>query len=183
MIDPAVQAAAVASTIAAGATVSGYLLNQSRTRRERRATAFAEALTVLRRYQDYPYKIWRRTGDDPDTRAALADEQNATGMATSFQHSWLQVDAPVVGEAYRALLDVARRERQASYETAWQSPPIRDAKGMAARPPFQRRGSDPELKLCILAMRNEMSLLAPLRRRRIRRLIREQVERRTVTPP
>jgi hypothetical protein len=180
MVDPAVQAAILASAIAAGATVSGYLVTQSRARKERRATVFAEALTALRRYQDFPYKIWRRTDDGPETRARLLEEQSVTGMQTNFHLSWLQVDAPVVGEAFESLVAAVRTERRANYHHAWQSPPITDSSALGVPPPFQRHGAEPELQLCLLAMRNEMSLLAPLRRRRIRERIQVQARTRAI---
>jgi hypothetical protein len=183
VIDPAVQAAALASTIAAGATVSGYLLTQSRARRERKATAFAQALTSARRYQDFPYRVWRRQADDAETRARLAEEQTASGMEINFHLAWLQVDAPVVGEAFKELTEVLADERREGYVAAWQSPLISDGAGMAARPAFRRHSADPELELCIMAMRNELSLLAPLHRRRIRRLVRRQAEQRATPQP
>ena len=179
MVDPTVQAAVLASGIAAGATVSGYLANQSRARRERKATAFAEALTSLRRYQDFPFKVWRRLDDSPETLARLAAEHSDTGMQNNFQLSWLLVDAPVVGEAFRALTEAVKDERRANYTLAWQSPPITAPAALAEVPPFQRHGPDTELELCLWAMRNELSLLGPLRRRRIRRAVRAQVAART----
>jgi hypothetical protein len=183
MLNPTVEAAAVASAIAAGATVSGYLLTQSRARRERKATAFAEALTAVRRYQDFPYKVLRRTDDDPETRTRLGDEQTATGIQIQFHLVWLQVDAPTVSKAFEDLWTVVHAERQKNYRIAWNTPPRTTAAGMAEPNPFRHEVASPEMQLCILAMRNELLLLAPLRRRRIRRLIREQAARREAKAP
>lgn len=189
VVDATVQAAVLASTIAAGGTVAGYLANQSRSRRERKATAFAEALTAVRQFYDFPYKVWRRTDDGPETRARLSDEHSATATQATFQLAWLQVDSPVVGEAYQAVIDAMRDERRANYALAWQTPPIADAADLGRRPPFLRGSSEREMQLCLLAMRNELSLLGPARRRRVRRLVRAQVQARqaadtsTRTPP
>jgi len=171
-----VQAAVLASAIAAGGTVAGYLANQSRTRRDRKATAFAEALTAVRRYHDFAHKVWRRPDDSTETRTRLSDEQSITATQATFQLTWLQVDSPTVGEAYQALMDALSDERRSNYATAWQSTPITDPADLGNRPPFRRGGSAREMELCILAMRNELSVLAPLRRRGIRRLIRAQVQ-------
>jgi hypothetical protein len=105
------------------------------------------------------------------------------GMQTNFHAAWLQVDAPLVGEAFQTLAAVVKQERRVNNDLAWQSPPITDDAGMVTRPAFERRSADVELELCIKAMRNELSLLAPLRRRRIRRTIQAQVARRTAAVP
>jgi len=182
MADANVQAAIWAAAIAAGATVSGYLLNQSRSRRERKATVFAEALTALRRYQDFPYKIWRRPAEDAQTRMLMADEQSEASRQVRFHLVWLQIDSPIVGEAFSALWRISQPARLANLDLAWQSGPITQDAQMAGPLPFQPEAAEPEMDLCITAMRSELSLLAPLHRRRIRRLLSEQSDRRAIQP-
>ena len=94
-MDASIQAAIWGGTIAAMATVTGYLANQALARRERKATSFANALTAMDRYEDYPYRVWRRVSDDSETMTRLTDEWSAAGMAVKFHLAWLEVDSPV----------------------------------------------------------------------------------------
>jgi hypothetical protein len=181
-VDGKGQAALWAATIAACATIAGYLFNQSLARRERKARAFAEALSDLRRYQDFPFKIWRRSTADADSRQRLSEEQSAIGIQVRFHLVWLQIDSPVVGEAYQSLWNVVRPARRANRLIAWTTPPRIHDRDMAAEPRFQQAVGWPEMALCIRAMRNELSFLAPLRRRHLRRLIREQAQRMAPAP-
>ncbi|WP_236669490.1 hypothetical protein [Streptomyces antimycoticus] len=51
-----------------------YALNQRAVRKERRATTFAEALTVVEKYLEMPYRIRRRPESSSAVRQQLTDE-------------------------------------------------------------------------------------------------------------
>jgi hypothetical protein len=178
VIDPAVQAAAVASVVAAGATVSGYLLNQSRARRERRATAFANALAAIRDYENFPFTVWRRTADDAATRDRLWEVQSRDGSAVRRHRVWLKIESPMVGEAYDRLWRVVRHARAINLSLAWSSPPRTSDQLMIGEPlGFVREPGLAETELCIQAMRNELSLIPTLRRPHLRRRLDQQQRR------
>jgi hypothetical protein len=144
MIDTAVQAAAVAATIAAGATVSGYLLNQSRARSERRAKAFADAMAAMRRYQDFPHRVWRRSISDAAARDRFSEEQSLAGRDVRFHLVWLAIDSPVVGEAFEQLWTVVHQARLFNRDLAWSSPPRATDLDLVGEPPGFIRDLGPE---------------------------------------
>ncbi|MFZ0160565.1 MAG: hypothetical protein WAL50_16175 [Kineosporiaceae bacterium] len=164
-MDASIQAAIWGGTIAAMATVTGYLANQALARRERKATSFANALTAMDRYEDYPYRVWRRVSDDSETMTRLTDEWSAAGMAVKFHLAWLEVDSPVVGMAYRLLYDAVRPSRIANRNAAWNAPPRQHGNDMAAEPPLTWSDSSAAKALCLASMRNEIGPLSRLRHR------------------
>ena len=167
-MDASVQAALWGGTIAAIVSVIGHLTNQSLARRERKATSFADALTAMDRYEDLPYKIWRRTSDDVEMMTRLMDEWSAAGMAVKFHLAWLEVDTPVVGAAYRLLYETVRPSRITNRNTAWNSSPRRQGSDLAADPPLVSPDSRVAKELCLSAMRNELRPTALVWRRRLR---------------
>ena len=175
------QAALWAASIAACASVSGFLLNQWYSRRERKAKAFAEALAAMRQYQNFPFAVWRRSACDAATRDRFSEEQSRIGTQVRFHLVWLQIDSPVVGEAYEALWNAVRPRRYENRIAAWRAPPHTRDERMGEDPPFHRNLGGPETVLCIRAMRNELSILAPLHRRARRAEIREHVRATTAT--
>ena len=167
-MDVSIQAAIWGGTIAAVVSVIGYVTNQTLARRERKATSFANALTAMDRYEDFPYKVWRRTGDDVETLTRLMDEWSTAGMAVKFHLAWLEVDTPVVGTAYRLLYDIVRPSRIANRNAAWSTPPRRQGSDLEAEPPLVWSDSGAAKSICLAAMRNELSPVAMIRRRRLR---------------
>jgi hypothetical protein len=179
-------AAIWAAAIAACATLAGYLFNQSRIRRERRATAFADAMAAMRDYEDFPFSVWRRTNCDDATRARLDTRRSKNGRAVRRHRVWLRIEAPVVGEAYEQLWRAVRQAYSTNLSLAWAAPPRTCDQLMIGEPPdFVRAPGLEETELCIRAMRNELSLLPMLRRPHLRELLSEHARHRSATadPP
>jgi hypothetical protein len=177
------QAVLWAASIAACASVSGFLLNQWLARRERKAKAFADALTAMRRYQNFPFRVWQRSTADAATRDRFSKEQSTIGVDVRFHLVWLQIDSPVAGEAYEALWNAVYPRRLDNRHAAWKATPHTCDEGMGLDPPFHRHLGQPETALCIRAMRNELSIMAPLHRRALRREIRDHVQTMAAAPP
>jgi hypothetical protein len=178
-VSPATQAAISGATVAALATVFGYLFNQARARRERKAKAFAKAMAAMRRFYDFPHKVWRRSVSDAATRDRLSEERSRGSRAVRFHLIWLKIESPVVGEAYEQLWTVVHRARLHNANLAWASPPRATDRDLVGEPPcFVRKAGTEETDLCILAMRNELSWWPGLRRPRIRRALETQKRQR-----
>jgi hypothetical protein len=117
----------VAIITGAGAVVAAavtYGLNQRAGRREQQAKAFAEALAIIEKYANMPYRIRRRP---PEARHEISAELDKIQSQIAFQHAWLQIEAPEVAAAYDRLIRAARSEAGEQMKKAWtQLPPSLD---------------------------------------------------------
>ncbi|MEV6348980.1 hypothetical protein [Actinoplanes sp. NPDC051851] len=98
-----------------------YGLNRRAARRERRALAFGEALSVVEDYAEMPYRIRRRSGS-ADGRQKLTEEVSRIYSRLAFHQALLDIEAPVVASAYRHLANEAKAEVGEQMKTAWQKP-------------------------------------------------------------
>jgi hypothetical protein len=153
---PGSSIAIATAIIAASVALVGYFVTQVANRRERKSKVYAEALAVLREYQELPYRIRRRPSSDGATRAMIGDEISDVLGRLGFYRSWLEIDSHIVGIAYRDLLEQVRRLGATHRNTAWREPIIADDKEVASLEYEYDMG--PEMKLCLDAMRLELSL-------------------------
>lgn len=98
-----------------------YGLNRRAARRERRALAFGEALSVIEDYAEMPYRIRRRTGT-VEGRQQLTEEVSRIHSRLAFHQALLDIEAPVVAAAYRLLTNEAKAEVGEQMKAAWQKP-------------------------------------------------------------
>jgi hypothetical protein len=84
--------ALLAAIIAGSVAVVGYLITQAANRRERKSRLYAEALSVVREYQELPYRVKRRPASDGATRAELGEQISAVMTKLGFYLRWLQID-------------------------------------------------------------------------------------------
>jgi hypothetical protein len=175
-LDSAAWIALATASIAASVALVGYFITQIANRRERKSKVYAEALAVLREYQELPYRIRRRPSSDGATRAALGDEISNVLGRLGFYRSWLEIDSHIVGDAYRDLLDQVRWFGANYRNDAWREPIISNDEEVASleyESPMAQ-----EMQLCLEAMRCELSLWDFRRRRSIRASLEEQREMR-----
>jgi hypothetical protein len=163
--------------IAGLVALTGYLLNQSANRRERRSKVFAEALEAIRDYQELPYKIRRRPGSDGKTRAELGRD---TGDAVSklwYYRAWLETESAEVSAAYRDLIAETKRDGNSYRATAWSEPVIMTDSDARLKDKYTY-DNKPELALYLMAIRRELSPFAFLLRLSTRRKLRKQRNKR-----
>jgi hypothetical protein len=98
-----------------------YGLNRRAARRERRALAFGEALSVIEEYAEMPYRIRRRPGT-PQGRHELTEEVSRIYSRLAFHQALLDIEAPAVAAAYRLLANEAKAEVGAQMKEAWTKP-------------------------------------------------------------
>jgi hypothetical protein len=134
-----------------------YALNRRAARRERRALAFGEALSVVEDYAEMPYRIRRRTGS-PEGRHQLTEEVSRIYSRLAFHQALLDIEAPAVAAAYRHLANEARAEVGAQMKTAWQKPlRISDAE-MNLDEHYDRQRVDRARDRCVESMRAALGL-------------------------
>lgn len=91
--------------------------------RERR-TAYASAAETLVAWAEYPYRLRRRTSDDPDELRRLADIGHHLQEKLRYHQTWVTTESSRVGRIYTyALRSICADVGPACME-AWEGPPI-----------------------------------------------------------
>ncbi|GIE80496.1 hypothetical protein Aph02nite_64460 [Actinoplanes philippinensis] len=146
-----------------------YALNQRAARRERRARAFGEALSVIEDYAEMPYRIRRRTGS-VDGRQQLTEEVSRIYSRLAFHQALLDIEAPAVAAAYRHLANEAKSEVGEQMKAAWQKPLRTSDAEMNLEKHYDRSRVDTARDRCVLTMRAALGRGAfPAPARQIRR--------------
>jgi hypothetical protein len=144
----------ITGTVAGLVALVGYLLNQLANRRERKSKVYAEALEAVQEYAELPFRIRRRPSSDGVTRAELGGRISDIHAKLAFYGSWLYVDSVVVGMAYRYLVSQTAGRRY--WSKAWAKPVLtQDVE--ASLVGQYRIDNQPEMDLCLKAMRCELS--------------------------
>ena len=170
--------AAISAGIVAGAgALVGFLGSQLANRRERKSKVYAEALAAIKEYEELPYRIRRRPSSDGATRAALGDMVGDVLSKLWFYQAWVHTDSAEVGAAYSALMARTQGFGGPFRAAAWSTPVITKDEDAHLRDSFIY-DNKPELALCLLVMRRELSPWTPFLRRSTRKLLAAQRQRR-----
>jgi hypothetical protein len=129
-----------------------YGLNRRAARRERRARAFGEALSVIEDYAEMPYRIRRRPGT-LEGRQQLTEEVSRIYSRLAFHQALLDIEAPAVAAAYRLLANEAKAEVGEQMKTAWQKPLRTTDAEMNLEEHYARNRVDPARDHCVATMR------------------------------
>jgi hypothetical protein len=129
-----------------------YALNRRAARRERRARAFGEALSVVEDYAEMPYRIRRRPGT-PEGRHQLTEEVSRIYSRLAFHQALLDIEAPAVAAAYRLLANEAKAEVGEQMKTAWQKPLRTTDAEMNLEHHYDRERVDAARDRCVETMR------------------------------
>jgi hypothetical protein len=129
-----------------------YVLNRRAARRERRAHAFGEALSVVEDYAEMPYRIRRRPGT-VEGRNQLTEEVSRIYSRLAFHQALLDIEAPPVADAYRRLVNEAKKQVGGQMKSAWQKPVLDTDAEMNLEQPYDRARVDSARKDCVAAMR------------------------------
>jgi hypothetical protein len=119
-----------AAVIAAALAVLAFFLNQRLASLERSRRECADALAEALAWLELPYRIRRRTDDEPETLAGLAERIHHLQERLAFHESWLQVEVPGAYEPYRALVDGIRDGSRDALKQSWEEAPKTEAKDM-----------------------------------------------------
>ena len=165
--------------IAALVGIVGFLLNQVANRRERKSKIYAEALEAVQEYAELPFRVRRRASEDGPTRAALGDRISDLHAKLTFYRRWLQIDSDEVSSAYEDFVDKTTTACRGYWSAAWKEPILTEDKQAPLMDARYVAKFDDELKLCLSAMRHELSSWASVSRpmrlaaRRVQRAVRQ----------
>lgn len=95
-----------------------------------RREKYANAVALLTAWVEYPYRIRRRTNDDPDTIAALAERGHQLQEEIAATRAWIATESPVVGEVFTHHLAQLDEPFKQACRQAWESAPITAPAGM-----------------------------------------------------
>lgn len=143
----------------------GYVFHHHQARRERKMSAFADALGAVAEYQELPYRIRRRQGSDAATRAAIAERVSDIQVQVAFHLAWLEIESDAVATAYRELVAAARRESGAHMSTAWAEPLLADDAAMSLGTGYSTPETDAARAACLVKMRAHLGPLRGIRHR------------------
>lgn len=129
-----------------------YGLNRHAARRERRALAFSEALSVIEEYAEMPYRIRRRPGT-LETRQHLTEEVSRIYSRLAFHQALLDLEAPKAAAAYRLLTKEAKAQVGPQMKTAWQKPVCVEDAEMNLKEGYDRKRVDQARSHCVATMR------------------------------
>jgi hypothetical protein len=152
MTSTAVLAPVIAIFGAALTALLTYALNRRAARRERRARAFGEALSVIEEYAEMPYRIRRRTGT-LEGRNHLTEEVSRIYSRLAFHQALLDIEALEVAAAYRLLTDEAKAEVGEQMRAAWQKPLRTTDDEMNLEEHYDRQRVDRARDHCVATMR------------------------------
>jgi hypothetical protein len=133
-----------------------YGLNRRAARRERRARAFGEALSVIEDYAEMPYRIRRRPGT-LEGRQQLTEEVSRIYSRLAFHQALLDIEAPAVAAAYRLLANEAKAEVGEQMKTAWQKPLRTTDAEITLEEHYARNRVGPARDHCVATMRAGLS--------------------------
>jgi hypothetical protein len=96
----------------------------------RRRDAYAAAVKTLVALAEYPYRIRRRTSDDPDELARLVGIGHDLQEQLRCHQTWIITESRWVADIYRETIQAITDETAPASRAAWTSEPINTGSGM-----------------------------------------------------
>jgi hypothetical protein len=128
----AVVTAVLSSSLVAGLitlVVAGVRVSAA-TRREN----YSAAVEAVVAWAEYPYRVRRRTDDDPATLSRLAELGNDIQERLARNRAWVATESSAVAGEFDAVVKAARSRIANAITQAWQTRPITSADGMNVAP-------------------------------------------------
>ncbi len=98
--------------------------------RNRRSEHYADAVRVLVRWVEYPYRVRRRTSNAPEELRRLAELGHDLQEELQCHHTWIQAESPRVGRTYANAIATIKSQTAAATADAWQAQPVASGSGM-----------------------------------------------------
>ena len=99
----------------------------------RRRDRYAEAVQTLVAWAEFPYRVRRRTGDDPGTLTALASLGHDIQERLASHQAWISTEHPALASAYAETRAILNEHVRPLISEAWECRPIADASDMNLR--------------------------------------------------
>lgn len=96
----------------------------------RRRSQYADAIATLVAWAEYPYRIRRRTSDDPAELARLADLGHDLQERLRCHHTWIATEKAAAADAYKSVWSRISARTGPAARDAWACAPIVRAANM-----------------------------------------------------
>jgi hypothetical protein len=91
---------------------------------DRRRVEYAAAVTTLFAWAEYPYRIRRRTSNEPAELARLANIGHDLQERLRCHQTWIITESPRVAMVYARVLKTVSGRAGPAAKDAWNSPPV-----------------------------------------------------------
>lgn len=105
--------------------VLGKLLDRGASAAAARREGYARAARALVAWNEYPYRIRRRTSNDQEVVAGLVARGHDLQEELASAHAWVVADAPWMGEVFAAQRKTLSARVGPCCKEAWNSEPVR----------------------------------------------------------
>jgi hypothetical protein len=110
------------SSVVAG--LIGTILGNTRANAAARRERYAQVVRCLVAWVEYPYRIRRRTSDEPATLTALADRGHALQEQLAESRAWVAAESRALSEILDGCIRDITKLVGPACVAAWQQPPI-----------------------------------------------------------
>ncbi|MBS0024488.1 hypothetical protein [Microbacterium paraoxydans] len=130
-------AAIVATSIAAGIAVGGYIWQQRQTRADKRAIMYSEALRAVEDCAEAPFLVRRRQGKD--ARAAVNTQISEIQSRPALSAALLMISANThISAEYDNLVTITKGTASPAMTDAWKSRRLRRGSEVPCPSPYDR---------------------------------------------
>ncbi|MEV4086333.1 hypothetical protein ACGFJC_53970 [Nonomuraea fuscirosea] len=120
--------AILGSSVLAG--VLGTLLGNAKANAAIRRDRYAQVVRCLVAWAEYPYRIRRRTDDEPSTLATLANHGHSLQEQLAESKAWVAAESQAISKVFDSCLVELSARVSPACVAAWQTPPVTTAAGM-----------------------------------------------------
>lgn len=117
----AILAAPVGAIIGSAATMAYARLNEATNRRRE---SYAEAVQTLVAWTEFPYRVRRRTDNNPSTLTALANHGHDLQERLAYHQAWITTEHPDLARTYATTRSIINRDVSPCISDAWDNDPI-----------------------------------------------------------
>jgi len=129
--DISVYGSVVIPVVVAGLTTAvALLITRAGDAANRRRDRYAEAVQTLVAWVEFPYRVRRRTDDEPATLSTLAQLGHDLQERLACHHAWIATEAPWVAISYAQTRSTIGPLVGATTAEAWNTPPATSATAM-----------------------------------------------------
>ncbi|MGR6919809.1 hypothetical protein ACU635_36725 [[Actinomadura] parvosata] len=112
------------------AGVLGTLLGNAKANAAIRRDRYAQVVRCLVAWAEYPYRIRRRTDDEPSTLAALANHGHSLQEQLAESKAWVAAESQAISKVFDSCLVELSARVSPACVAAWRTPPVTTAAGM-----------------------------------------------------
>jgi len=120
--------------VAALTAIATMLVTKAGEATNGRRDRYAQAVQTLVAWIEFPYRVRRRTSDDPETLAGLANVGHNLQESLACNEAWIATEYPKLARSYAQTRATVNAAVGPALIEAWESPPVTKATEMNLGP-------------------------------------------------